>query len=141
MNTNTHTSYENELPIYVRDTSVSLINLSNQIELGKTVSKELGLKPKVYNEGDKSLNVDDIEDLPILCDLLTDITLGKVKHLYVSDLNRLSRNKDLWTLIRRRLIEGGVSLYVGDGTKYDLSHNLDDFILGVLTEVTKCESH
>lgn len=133
-----------ELHIYVRVSTQSQqtegFGLENQIEMGRKLSKSLGLKPKIHNEGGKSSHSDSIEDRPILTQLLTDVEEGKVKYLYVYNNDRLSRNENVWTLIRRRLKENDVTLYVGDGTKYELSSDLDNFIFGILSEVTKYDN-
>ena len=133
-----------ELHIYVRVSTQSQqtegFGLENQIEMGRKLSESLDLKPKIHNEGGRSSHSDSIEDRPILTQLLTDVEEGKVKYLYVYNNDRLSRNENVWTLIRRRLKENDVTLYVGDGTKYELSSDLDNFIFGILSEVTKYDN-
>ena len=133
-----------ELHIYVRVSTQQQQNdgvgLDNQIERGKKLSKSLGMKPVIHNEGGKSSHSDSIESRPVLTQLLTDVEDGKIQNLYVFNNDRLSRNENVWTLIRRRLKENEVTLYVGDGTKYDLSSDLDDFVFGILSEVTKYDN-
>jgi len=133
-----------ELHIYVRVSTQQQqtdgFGLENQIEMGKKLSKSLGMKPIVHNEGGKSSHSDDIESRPVLTQLLTDVEDGKIKNIYVYNNDRLSRNENVWTLIRRRLKENDVTLYVSDGTKYELSSDLDNFIFGILSEVTKYDN-
>lgn len=135
---------KNELHIYVRVSTqqqqVGGFGLKNQIDKGKQIAKSLGLTPVIRNEGGKSSHSDSIESRPILTQLLTDVEDGKVKNLYVYNNDRLSRNENVWTLIRKRLKENDVTLYVGDGSKYEISSDLDNFVFGILSEVTKYDN-
>lgn len=104
------------------------------------MAKKLGMTPIIRNEGSKSSHSDSIEDRPILTQLLTDVEDGTVKNIYVYNNDRLSRNESVWFLIRKRLTENDVTLYVGEGNKWDLSSPMDEFIFGVMSEVSKYDN-
>ena len=78
-------------------------SLQNQLDFGITKSKELGMDYKDWNEEGTSGSSIHIEDREILTELYTQLQLGNVKHLYVFDLSRLSRNPIVSSLLRKGL--------------------------------------
>jgi len=138
------TMKKEELHIYLRVSTDQQIEdgfgIDNQKELGLRVSKKLNMIPIIHNEGSKSSSKDDITERPILTELLYDVNEGKIKNIWVYNNDRLSRNENVWTHIRLTLKKNNCILYVGEGTKYELSSYLDDFIFGILSEVTKYDN-
>ncbi|MDC0969672.1 recombinase family protein [Alphaproteobacteria bacterium] len=134
----------NNLDIYLRVSTDSQIEdgfgIQNQKDLGIKVSEKLGMKPIIHNEGSKSSNSDLIEERPILNELMFKINSGEVKHLWVFNNDRLSRNENVWNTIRLTLRKNGCTLYVGEGTKYNLESSMDDFIFGIMSEVSKYDN-
>ena len=132
------------LHIYLRVSSDSQLEdgfgIENQKEIGIKVSEKLGMNPQIWNEGSKSSNSDLIEERPILNDLMFKINDGKVKNIWVFNNDRLSRNENVWNTIRLTLRKNGCSLYVGEGTKYKLENYMDDFIFGIMSEVSKYDN-
>ena len=132
------------LDIYVRVSTDQQIDdgfgIENQKDVGTKVSQKLGMKPVFWNEGSKSSSSDLIEDRPVLNDLMFKINNGEVQNLWVFNNDRLSRNENVWNTIRLTLRKNGVNLYVGEGTKYSLENYMDDFIFGVMSEVTKYDN-
>lgn len=132
------------LDIYLRVSTDQQIDdgfgIENQKEVGTKVSEKLGMKPIFWNEGSKSSSSDLIEDRPVLNDLMFKINNGEVQNLWVFNNDRLSRNENVWNTIRLTLRKNGVNLYVGEGTKYSLENYMDDFIFGVMSEVTKYDN-
>ena len=63
--------------------------LTNQKELGRSICKNLGMVPIILNEGSKSSHKDDLENRPLLTQLLNDMKDGIVKHLWVYQMDRL----------------------------------------------------
>ena len=111
-------------------------SLSTQLEIGRGVFKRLKKtkvvsKFKDYNEGAKSSSKDDFTNRPILNKLLLDIEEGKIKHLFVYDTDRLSRNENTWFVIRQRIKENNVKLYTRTG-ELDLNDPTDAFLTGIL---------
>ena len=114
--------------------------LENQKEVGLRVCEKLGMNPIIHNEGSKSSSSENIEDRPILNDLMFKINDGEVKNIWVFNNDRLSRNENVWNTIRITLRKNNVTLYVGEGTKYSLENFMDDFIFGVMSEVSKYDN-
>ena len=132
------------LDIYLRVSTDSQIEdgfgLQNQKDLGIKVSEKLGMNPIIHNEGSKSSNSDLIEERPILNELMFKINNGEVKNLWVFNNDRLSRNENVWNTIRLTLRKNGCTLYVSEGTKYNLESSMDDFIFGIMSEVSKYDN-
>ena len=68
-------------------------SLENQKNLGIKKSHELGLEYKVWNEGGQSSFNNDLDNRPQLVELLSEIDSGSIKHLFVYNTDRLSRNQ------------------------------------------------
>ena len=75
-------------------------SLETQKDLGAKKAKELGFRHKVWNEGSASSHHEDFENRPVLQSLLDGIEKGVVKHLFVYNNDRLSRNEgESYTLL------------------------------------------
>ena len=81
------------LHIYTRVSTVSQAeqgtSLETQLEFGVLKAKELGFDYKLWNEGGRSSDHDDIARRPQLNSLFFAIENGHVKHLFVYDFSRL----------------------------------------------------
>ena len=116
-------------------------SLGNQLELGISKSKELGMNYKDWNEEGKSGSSENIEDREILLNLYTELQLGKVKHMFVYDLSRLSRNPMVSSQLRRELENYGVQLYTNESSvnfkndeqvlMYDFFSSINQFFVRV----------
>ena len=137
-------SHMENLHIYLRVSTDSQIEdgfgIQNQKDLGIKISKKLEMKPIIHNEGSKSSNSDLIEERPILNELMFKINNGEVKNLWVFNNDRLSRNENVWNTIRLTLRKNECTLFVGEGTKYNLESSMDDFIFGIMSEVSKYDN-
>ena len=103
-------------------------SLETQKELGILKSKELGLGHKIWNEGGQSSNKDDLLNRPVLTKLLELVESGEVKHLFVFNTDRLSRNEQTWSFIRLRLVKHDVTLYTSSGV-FNLNNPIDKLLL------------
>lgn len=134
---------EQTLHIYTRvSTSIQEVegtSLDNQKNLGIKKSHELGLEYKVWNEGGQSSFSDDLNNRPQLVELLSEIENGNIKHLFVYNTDRLSRNQKTWGLIRWKLQTNKVVLYTPSG-KIDLSNPMDDLVMGMLSEISQYDN-
>jgi DNA invertase Pin-like site-specific DNA recombinase len=110
-------------------------SLDTQKELGIKKAKELGMKAKVWNEGGQSSKGDDLLNRPELTQILTRIESGEIKHLWVFNTDRLSRNETTWSLIRLKLLQNDVKLHTASGT-FQLSNPMDKLLLGILSEIS-----
>ncbi len=110
------------------------MSLDIQRDIGIQRAKQLGFEPKLWNEGGKSSNHEEIDKRPILSQLLAEIQRGAVKHLFVYDQSRLSRNDYVSSIFRYECNKHGVTLYNKEG-KYDLANPQDQFLKQILDAV------
>ena len=122
-------------------------SLGIQLKKGKSLSKKLGLDYKDWSEGGKSGSSESIEDRPVLSDLFLDIKLGKIKHIFVQDLSRLSRNPMVSSLLRIELEKHEVKLYTDNSEMdfgsdeqtllYDFMSSINQFFVKINTKKSK----
>lgn len=131
------------LHIYTRVSTISQADkgtsLESQQDLGKAKAKELKFKFEIWNEGGKSSHHDDIQGRPKLYELYQAIKAGEVKHIWVYDQSRLSRNDQVASILRYELNKQGVTLYTKDG-KFDLSSPSDKLLKQMLDAVAEFEN-
>jgi len=117
-------------------------SLEDQLKLGKKKMKSLGLKKiKDWCEGGVSGSSENIEDREVLTELFTQVREGNVKHLYVLDLSRLSRNPMVSSLLRNDLEEQQVKLHTDESSvdfksdeqvlMYDFFSSINQFFVKV----------
>ena len=103
------------------------MSLETQRELGIKRAKELGFEYQVWNEGGRSSNHEGVDKRPVLSQVYAKIKSGEIKHFFVYDQSRLSRNDEVSSLFRVECNRNGVTLYTRDG-RYDLSNTTDQFM-------------
>ena len=114
-------------------------SLTTQKELGIAKSKELKLKHKVWNEGAASSHHEDLLNRPVLAQLLLDMERGEIKHLFVFNNDRLSRNEDTQFVIKSALRRNDVVLYTKDG-QFDLNNPQDKLFKSLLDSVAEYDN-
>jgi len=133
------------LHIYSRVSTTSQVEEGTSIEVqqegGIKVSKELGFNYKVWNEGGQSSNKDDLQNRPVLTQILDKVEQGEIKHLFVFNTDRLSRNEETWMFIRLRLKKNNVKLYTSLGKVHDLNNPLDKMLFSILQEVSSYDNY
>jgi DNA invertase Pin-like site-specific DNA recombinase len=131
------------LHIYTRVSSASQeedgTSLDSQKQLGERKAAELGYDYRLWNEGGQSSFHDDLNNRPVLVSLLTLIESGSVKHLFVYNTDRLSRNQQTWAVIRYKLLKHGVTLHTASG-QMKLKNPVDDLMLGILSEISQYDN-
>jgi DNA invertase Pin-like site-specific DNA recombinase len=131
------------LYIYTRVSTTSQeedgTSLETQRELGIKKSQDLGFEYQLFNEGGQSSSHDDFNNRPVLTELLSKIDEGHIKHLFVYNTDRLSRNKVTWNVIRFKLFKSNVTLYTSTGI-YNSSSPTDDLLLGILSEISSYDN-
>ena len=127
-----------KLHIYSRvssDSQEDNTSLQNQRDKGINISNLIGMSYQVWNEGVGSSSTDDLEQRPVISQLMKEVMDGKIKHLYVEYTDRLSRNQKTWGFIRYNLQINDVKLYTGNNpVPMDLSSDLDNLLLGIMSE-------
>jgi len=134
------------LHIYLRVStetqSADGFGLEIQEEWGREVSNQLGLEPMIWDEGSASSSNDNLDKRPVILDLLDHIEKGEVKHLYVYNTDRLSRNVQTFGLIRYKIIQNNVLLYQGRNPQpSDLSDDQQNLLFGMMGEIAQYENN
>ena len=136
-------SPDNTLHIYTRVSTVTQADkgtsLDSQQQLGLKKAKELKFDYEIWNEGGRSSHHDDIQGRPKLYELFQAIKAGDVKHIWVYDQSRLSRNDQVASILRYEFNKQGVTLYTKDG-KFDLSSPSDKLLKQMLDAVAEFEN-
>ena len=129
------------LHIYTRvstSTQVDGTSLEVQKDNGIELSKKLGMDYKIHNEGSKSGSGDDLDGRPILSNLMTMVRGGEVKHIFVYEFSRLSRNTVISSIITEDFRKYGVKIHLMNGD-YDLSSPIDEMVSTILNSVSRYE--
>jgi DNA invertase Pin-like site-specific DNA recombinase/DNA-binding transcriptional MerR regulator len=90
-------------------------SLETQQIRGKEIAKQRGLEFVPYMEGTASSNSEELTKRPQLQRILLGINEGKIKHLYAWDMDRLSRNKKVSSLLLMEMEENQVTFYTDNG--------------------------
>ncbi len=126
------------LHIYTRVSTVAQaddgLSLDVQRDIGMERAKNLGFEFKLWNEGGRSSNHEEIDKRPVLSQVYDGIRKGVIKHLFVYDQSRLSRNDNVSSIFRYECNKQGVTLYNKEG-KYDLGNPQDQFLKQILDAV------
>ncbi len=131
------------LHIYTRVSSEDQtkgMSLDEQKSKGIKVSKDLDMDYMVWNEGGKSSYTDDLNNRPVLLNLMDGFKDGSVKNIYVKDFDRLSRKKVGWYLILRDISQYGIKVYVGEGNKYNIDDEYDNLMLTIMSGITQFDN-
>jgi DNA invertase Pin-like site-specific DNA recombinase len=136
-------SAEQTLHIYTRVSTVAQAeqgtSLESQREMGIKKAEQLGFSHRVWDEGGKSSHHDEIAARPVLSALFAALQEGSVKHLWVYDQSRLSRNDQVASIFRYQCNKQGVTLYTKDGV-YDLSNPSDKLMKQLLDAVAEFDN-
>lgn len=114
-------------------------SLASQEQMGRERARVLGFGVKVWNEGGKSSNSEEISDRPKLQALLSEISSGNAKHVFVYEQSRLSRNDYIASTVRYQFKKHGVTLYTKDG-QYDFSNSTDNFLKQILDAASELDN-
>ena len=114
-------------------------SLDSQFKLGKQKAKSLGMDFEVHDERSASSSKDDLENRPVIRELLARVTDGEIKNIYVYSIDRLSRNTTTSTFIRETLRKSKCTLYTNTNeTNLDsLEQNL---LFGIISEISQYEN-
>lgn len=130
------------LHIYKRVSSsiqVDGTSLKTQEEIGIKLANQLGMDYRIHDEGGKSSAKEDLTNRPVMLNLLMLMDKGVVKHLYVYNTDRLSRNQSTWFIIRQKMINNKVVLYTPKGV-HSTEDSMENMILGILSEISQYDN-
>ena len=114
-------------------------SLEEQKKLGLRTAESRSMKPVVWEEGSASSHHEGFTKRPQFLKVLDGVRNGQVKHLFVADLSRLSRNKQNSSLIEWELANHKVSLHTPAG-RYELGDPQSDFLFGMLNLVSSYDN-
>ena len=109
-------------------------SLEFQRELGVKKAAELGFDNEVHDEGVASSSGDDLGNRPVLTGLMEMVRDGKIRHVFVYEQTRLSRNPIISAILNRDFKAHGVTVHLPGG-KYELSSPSDEMISSILQAV------
>lgn len=136
-------SVDTTLHIYTRVSTLVQADkgtsLQSQLELGQKKAEELGFSYQHWDEGGKSSHHEEIADRPVLANLYQAISKGLVKHLWVYDQSRLSRNDQVASIFRYECNKRGVTLYTKGG-QFDLSSPQDQLLKQLLDAIAQFDN-
>ena len=131
------------LHVYTRVSTVAQADkgtsLESQLQIGTKRAKLLKFTVEHWDEGGRSSHHDDIQGRPKLYELFQAIKAGEVKHLWIYDQSRLSRNDQVASILRYEFNKQGVTLYTKDG-QFDLSSPSDKLLKQMLDAVAEFEN-
>ena len=115
--------------------------LEVQKNMGLEMSKKLGYKPIIFNEGSQSSFKVEINERVKLVELLDEVQRGTIKNIWVFNTDRLGRNTQSWMSIYKVLIEYGVKVFVGTSPKpFDLDNPLDNLNMNMLSLISQYDN-
>ena len=116
--------------------------LDIQRKMGIEISKKLELKYFEFNEGvQSSFNVE-VNERPVLVELLNEIQKPNgIRKVWVFNTDRLGRYSNSWYSILKVFIDYKVEVYIGQDSKpYDLSNSVDKLSVGVLSLISQYDN-
>lgn len=134
---------ESTLHIYTRVSTAAQrdegTSLQTQLQQGEDRAKQLGFQTVHWDEGGKSSHHEELAARPKLAELFQAIQQGLVRHLFVYDQSRLSRNDQVASVFRYECNKQGVTLYTKDG-QFDLSNPQDKFLKQILDGLSEFDN-
>lgn len=118
-------------------------SLDVQKNMGLKISKKLGFKPIIFNEGSQSSYKVEINERIKLVELLEEIQKKNngIRKVWVFNTDRLGRYSQSWYSILKIFLDYSVELYVGESTKpYDFNNPNDKLSIGILSLVSQYDN-
>lgn len=116
-------------------------SLESQKDSGTSLGEKLGFPTKIWDEGSQSSSKDDLDNRPVLLELLGEVDRGNIKHLYVWNTDRLSRNDITWGMIKVKLGRQKVLLYTGtDSSPIDFTNPQDELLINLLSSISSYDN-
>jgi len=96
-------------------------SISNQSREGFSFATKNNFDYKVYDEGEGISGTLDIENRPVLTNLITDVNNGTIKQIWMRNQNRLDRNSLTFFIFIDAVKKNNVDVYFGDNDKLDFN--------------------
>lgn len=112
---------------------------ARQKELGIQVAKEQGMDYQILEDEGESASYDNFDNRPKMIELLRLVKEGAVKHLFVFDQSRLSRNNITKAVILEALRKQKVQLYT-HSKRFDFNKEEDVLTMRILEAIETYES-
>ncbi len=112
-------------------------SIDYQIKKGNEISKKVGMKPVIFNEGGKTSWKSNINTRPQLVKMLNGIEKREFDSIWIWNIDRLGRHSDSWYSILKILLSWKVKVYIGDSVNpSDFSNHTDRLTIGILTLIS-----
>jgi len=118
-------------------------SLDVQREMGRRISKKLGVDFIEFNEGVQSSYNVEVNLRPKLVELLDNIQKKDgIRKVWVFNTDRLGRTSQSWYSILKLFLDFGVQIYIGEDYKkpYDLTNSVDKLVIGVLSLISQYDN-
>lgn len=96
-------------------------SIENQIREGKDFAELKGVKYSIYNEGEGVSGTLDINDRPILLQLIGDIKEGLIEAVWMRNQNRLDRNSLTFFIFVEAAKKNDIEVFFGNDKKLDFN--------------------
>tara|TARA_R110000868_G_scaffold93190_1_gene258040 strand:- start:4351 stop:5922 length:1572 start_codon:yes stop_codon:yes gene_type:complete len=112
-------------------------SIENQIREGKQFAKQYGFQDnyKIYNEGEGVSGRKELEDRPILFQLVKDISVKKISAVWFRHQNRLDRNNLTFQLFAKEVKKAGTKVFFADKEE-DFNDPNSMFQLGIMSLIS-----
>ena len=118
-------------------------SLDVQREMGKSISKKLGIPYIEFDEGVQSSYNIEVNLRPKLVELLNEIQKPNgIRKVWVFNTDRLGRTSQSWYSILKIFLDYRVQIYIGEDYKkpYDLTNSVDKLVIGVLSLISQYDN-
>lgn len=114
-------------------------SLESQYEEGVRRAKQLGFQWRHWDEGGLTSNHENLADRPKLNSLYNAIKSAQIRHIFVYDQSRLSRNDLVASVFRYECRRQGVTIHTKDG-QYDLSNPSDNLLTQMMNAIAEFDN-
>ncbi|MFI5141133.1 MAG: recombinase family protein [Bacteroidia bacterium] len=115
------------------------LSMPRQKELGIKLANELGMAYKIFAESGESASQENFDNRPQLFEILRLVKEGVIKHLFVFDQTRLSRNNITKAIISESLKKQKVNLYT-HSKRFDFTKSEDELTFKILEAIETYET-
>ncbi|MFT5823597.1 MAG: site-specific DNA recombinase [Crocinitomix sp.] len=129
------------LHIYIRVSSASQVekySLPAQEKEGIGMAKRLGFEYELHVEAGKSASKEDLSNRPVLTELLERCADGVVKHIFATELDRMTRNESVQCDLKSIFVRYNVTFYTTQQT-FDFNNPEHQMISSLMASINRFE--